>query len=290
MATADGVGTKLLIASEVGRHSTIGIDLVAMCVNDLIVQGAEPLLFLDYMATSKLNLEQGEQIISGIADACVSSGCALVGGETAEMPGLYNKNDYDLAGFALGAVERGCQLTAKNITSGDIILGLASSGLHSNGFSLVRKIIKAVGVKYEHSAPFEQNRTLGDALLEPTKLYVSSCLPLAKTNYLHGLAHITGGGLRENISRILPTNLTAEINTKSWQIPPVMEWLIELASIPLTDAFRTFNMGIGMVLIIEREKVVEATRLLEAAGETVYSIGKVVDRDSHGHSAILHGI
>ncbi len=221
VATTDGVGTKLKIAIEAGVHGTIGIDLVAMCVNDLVVQGAEPLLFLDYFATGKLDVETGRQIVSGIADGCLQAGCALVGGETAEMPGMYAKDDYDLAGFAVGAVERGRQITGSGVTAGDVVLGLGSSGVHSNGYSLVRKVVSVAGLDYSARAPFDPKKTLGEALLAPTRIYVKSCLAAIRAGGVKALAHITGGGLLENIPRVLPKDFACEIDAQSWQQPPV---------------------------------------------------------------------
>jgi len=221
VSTTDGVGTKLMVAIAAGKHDTVGIDLVAMCVNDLVVQGAEPLLFLDYFATGKLDVAAGRAIVAGIAEGCRQAGCALVGGETAEMPGMYAKGDYDLAGFALGAVERENVIDGSRVAAGDAILGLASAGIHSNGFSLVRKIVEGAGLSYGDRAPFDPDRSLGEALLTPTRIYVKSCLAAARSGEVKALAHITGGGLFENIPRVLPEGLAAEVDARRWPRPPV---------------------------------------------------------------------
>ncbi|HLY58908.1 MAG TPA: phosphoribosylformylglycinamidine cyclo-ligase, partial [Stellaceae bacterium] len=231
VATTDGVGTKLKVAIDSGIHDTVGIDLVAMCVNDLVVQGAEPLFFLDYYATGRLEVEAGRRIIAGIAAACREVGCALIGGETAEMPGMYAGGDYDLAGFAVGAVERGQALTGADVAEGDVVLGLASSGLHSNGFSLVRKVVRDAGLAYGDRAPFARESSLGEALLTPTRLYVRSCLAALRAGGLRALAHITGGGLVENIPRVLPDGLAARLDAASWTLPPVFRWLADTARI-----------------------------------------------------------
>lgn len=280
VATTDGVGTKLRIALEARNHRHIGIDLVAMCVNDLIVQGAQPLLFLDYFASGKLDLDMGRDIVTGIAKACQESGCALVGGETAEMPGHYQGQEYDLAGFALGAVERGKALTGASIREGDILLGLASSGIHSNGFSLVRGIVELAGIDYAMEAPFAKGKSFGDVFLTPTRLYVKSLLPIL--DGIKGLAHITGGGLVENVPRILPQNCVAEIDTGKWPLPPVFQWLKKTGSVPVEDFARTFNCGIGMVVVLDPARTKEITIALENAGETVFEIGRIVQGDGPG--------
>ena len=281
VSATDGVGTKLKIAIETGIHDTIGQDLVAMCVNDLIVQGAEPLFFLDYLATGKLEADKTYQIVKGIAEACKASGCALVGGETAEMPGMYQDKDYDLAGFCVGAVEREEVLTGEKIKDGDIVLGLASSGVHSNGFSLVRHILKDQGLGFNDAAPFSQKQTLGEALLEPTNLYVKSCLTALKTGKLKGLAHITGGGLLENIPRVLPNGLGVTISGKSWTPLPVFQWLKTAGNIDDTEMLRTFNSGIGMIAIVEKDSENELKALFEKEGETVYVLGTVEKNTSN---------
>jgi phosphoribosylformylglycinamidine cyclo-ligase len=276
VATTDGVGTKLKVAIEAGRHDTVGIDLVAMCVNDLVVQGAEPLFFLDYFATGKLEVEAGRAIVAGIAQACREVGCALVGGETAEMPGMYAKPDYDLAGFSVGAAERGRLLDGSTVREGDVVLGLASSGVHSNGFSLVRRAVEAAGLLYADPAPFAPGTTLGDALLTPTRLYVRSCLAAIREGGIKALAHITGGGLVENIPRVLPSGLAAELDAASWTLPPVFRWLAETARLPAPELARTFNCGIGMVAVVAPERADGLSRTLASHGETVRTIGRIV--------------
>jgi len=278
VSTTDGVGTKLKIAIAAGRHEHIGIDLVAMCVNDLIVQGAEPLFFLDYFATSSLNVAIAETVIAGIAKGCKDAGCALVGGETAEMPGLYEEGEYDLAGFAVGAVERKAILPQKNIKAGDVLLGLASSGVHSNGYSLVRKIMQVRGYSYEDKAPFARGKTYADALLAPTRIYVKSCLAAIRTGKVKALAHITGGGLLENIPRVLPDSLAAEIELKSWKRPAVFDWLEEEGGVAKREMLRTFNCGIGMVLAVSAKDAKKVAELLKKQGETVFTIGELVKR------------
>lgn len=277
LATTDGVGTKLKIAIETGRHDTIGIDLVAMCVNDLLAQGAEPLLFLDYYATGKLNADEGAVIVGGIAEGCRQAGCALAGGETAEMPGMYSKGDYDLAGFALGAAERGRLLPRMgDIAAGDVILGLASSGPHSNGYSLVRKVVEHAGVAWDAPAPFDSSKTLAEALLTPTRIYVKSVTPVF--DCVKGIAHITGGGLVENTPRALPDHLSARFDWDSWTRPAVFDWLQRAGGIPEDDMRRTFNLGIGLVLIVAADAADEVERTLAGAGETVGRVGSVVAR------------
>jgi len=273
VATTDGVGTKLRVALAAKNHSTIGMDLVAMCVNDLIVQGAQPLLFLDYYATGKLDINVGKDIVSGIAKACVESHCALVGGETAEMPGHYQGEDYDLAGFAIGAVERGQALTGADVMPGDLILGLGSSGVHSNGFSLVRRIVDKVKMNYTDPAPFLPTESLGDALLVPTRIYVRSLLKVM--GKIKALAHITGGGVIENIPRVLPTHCVAEIDVTRWALPPVFKWLKETGNVPSMDFARTFNCGIGMIVIVSPPYKEEVTGILEQEGEKVFYLGTV---------------
>lgn len=265
----DGVGTKIKLAIDSGRHDTIGIDAVAMCVNDIIVQGAEPLFFLDYFATGHLDTKVAESVIKGVAKGCELSGCALIGGETAEMPGLYADGDYDLAGFSVGAVERENMITGENISEGNVILGLASSGLHSNGFSLVRKIL-------EKTDGYDL-----DVLLEPTRLYVKSILNVLNTlpGAITGMAHITGGGLLENVPRVLPKGVCAEIDTAAWDLPPVFKWLIEMGNLKPSDMGMTLNAGIGMVVICDADKSEDIRALFENSGETVYEIGKITGGD-----------
>jgi phosphoribosylformylglycinamidine cyclo-ligase len=250
VAATDGVGTKLKLAIDTGKHDTVGIDLVAMCVNDLIVQGAEPLFFLDYFATGKLEPAVAAQVVAGIAEGCRRAGCALIGGETAEMPGLYSGGDYDLAGFAVGAVERGEQLTGVGVKPGDILVGLASSGVHSNGFSLVRRIVDDRGFRLDRPAPFDHDRLLGTALLEPTRIYVRSLLPLVRHGRIKALAHITGGGLLENIPRVLPEGSHARVDAGAWPQPEIFAWLQGQGRIEPGEMARTFNCGIGMVAVV----------------------------------------
>ncbi len=275
VATTDGVGTKLKLAIETGRHEGIGVDLVAMCVNDLVVQGAEPLFFLDYYATGRLEVEMGRRVIAGIAEGCRIAGCALIGGETAEMPGLYREGDYDLAGFAVGAVERGKEITGKRVRPGDVVLGLASSGLHSNGFSLVRKVVAEAGLKLSAPAPFASERSLGEALLEPTRIYAKGALAAARAGRVKAFAHITGGGLIENIPRVLPEGIVAALDAAAWELPPVFRWLAEAGRISPSELARTFNCGIGMVAIAAPEEARTLARILEDAGERVVEIGRI---------------
>ena len=275
VAATDGVGTKLKIAIAAGRHDTIGIDLVAMCVNDLVVQGAEPLFFLDYYATAKLDVTVGRDIVSGIATGCSEAGCALVGGETAEMPGLYATSDYDLAGFAVGAVERDQALTGADVAEGDVVLGLASSGLHSNGFSLVRKVVSELEAEYGAAAPFDPKASLSAVLLTPTRIYVRSCLAAIRAGGVHALAHITGGGLLENLPRVLPAHLAAEIDGGAWPVPAVFGWLAADGGVPAAEMLRTFNCGIGMAVVVASERVEALTEILSEHGERVFSIGRI---------------
>ena len=275
VAANDGVGTKLKLAIDHNRHDTVGIDLVAMCVNDLIVQGGEPLFFLDYFATGKLENGVAEQVIAGIAEGCKLAGCALIGGETAEMPGMYAAGDYDLAGFCVGAVERGEQLTGDKVAPGDVLLGLASSGVHSNGYSLVRRLAADKGWKLERPAIFDQERLLIDALMAPTRIYVASLLPLIRGGLINGLAHITGGGLLENIPRILPQGAHAVVDADLWPQPRLMAFLQAQGAIEPEEMARTFNCGIGMVVAVSEESVAEVTTRLEAAGETVFAVGRI---------------
>jgi phosphoribosylformylglycinamidine cyclo-ligase len=278
VAATDGVGTKLKLAIETGIHSGIGIDLVAMNVNDLVVQGAEPLFFLDYLATGKLDLGVAETVIGSIAKGCKEAGCALIGGETAEMPGLYAPGDYDLAGFAVGAVERSGVLPRDDIEAGDVILGLPSSGVHSNGFSLVRRVVKASGLALNDAAPFARDMKLGEALLTRTRIYVRQILEaIRRTGAIKALAHITGGGLTENIPRVLPSDLAAEIDLGAFALPPVFEWLMEEARLDQSEMLRTFNCGIGMVLVVARDDV---ARVRQHLGEDGMAIGAIVKRGS----------
>lgn len=278
VAANDGVGTKLKVAIDANKHDTVGIDLVAMCVNDLVVQGAEPLLFLDYMATGKLDVAQMTDVVAGIAEGCRQAGCALIGGETAEMPGMYSGADYDLAGFAVGAAERGTLLNGSGICNGDVILGLASSGPHSNGYSLIRRLVDGEGHCYSDPSGFNDG-TLADTLLAPTKIYVRSTLAAIKKGYIKGLAHITGGGFLENIPRILPYGLLAEVETTTWELPAVFQWLQHEGQISAREMARTFNCGIGMVVIVAPENVSKTINILKANGETVHQIGRITSKD-----------
>ena len=275
VAANDGVGTKVKLAIDHDRHDKIGIDLVAMCVNDLIVQGAEPLFFLDYFATGKLDSGVAERVVAGIAEGCQISGCALIGGETAEMPGMYAAGDYDLAGFCVGAVERGQQLTGDRVAAGDVLLGLASSGVHSNGYSLVRRLAADKGWKLDRPALFDADRLLIDHLIEPTRIYVKSLLPVIRSGRIHALAHITGGGLLENVPRVLPKGLHARIDADAWVQPRLMAFLQAQGNIEPGEMARTFNCGIGMVLAVAAEDVASVEADLVAAGETVHVIGAI---------------
>ena len=285
VAATDGVGTKLKIAIETRALSSVGIDLVAMCVNDLICQGAEPLFFLDYLATAKLNVSEATDIIDGITKGCKLANIALIGGETAEMPGMYDKGDFDLAGFAVGALNRGENLP-KNIKKGDILIGISSSGIHSNGFSLVRKIIKDLDLSLESAAPFAKGK-LGIELLEPTRIYVKSVLDLHKNNLIKGLAHITGGGLTENVPRILDKTLGAEINLNSIVLPEVFQWLLSQAKLEQHEALKTFNCGIGMVLVVSEENVLESLSVLQKHKEKAMVIGEIIEGVGVKYSGVL---
>jgi phosphoribosylformylglycinamidine cyclo-ligase len=279
VAANDGVGTKLRVAIETGIHTGVGIDLVAMSVNDLIVQGAEPLFFLDYFATGKLDVAQARDVIAGIADGCRQAGCGLIGGETAEMPGMYHGKDYDLAGFAVGAVERKRILPAKDVGAGDVILGLASSGPHSNGYSLIRKIVELSGLDYKAPAPFDATKSLGDALLVPTRIYVKPLLKVfAKSKSVKALAHITGGGFLENIPRVLPKNCVAEINLDAVPYLPVFKWLQDVGGTPAREMLRTFNCGIGMILVVKAKDAKPVATLLRKSGEQVVTLGALRKR------------
>ncbi|MBU9699944.1 phosphoribosylformylglycinamidine cyclo-ligase [Rhodobacteraceae bacterium HSP-20] len=285
VAATDGVGTKLRIAIDTGNVDTIGIDLVAMCVNDLVCQGAEPLLFLDYFATGKLDVDQAARIIEGIATGCEQSGCALIGGETAEMPGMYHKGDFDLAGFAVGAMERGADLPA-GVQAGDVLLGLASNGVHSNGYSFVRKVVELSGLSWDAPSPFSSG-TLGEALLAPTRLYVKQALAAIRAGGVHGLAHITGGGLTENPPRVLPEGLACEIDLTAWQLPPVFRWLAQTASIAEAEMLKSFNCGIGMILVVAADRADDLAALLRDQGETVCTLGRVVEGEGVSYKGAL---
>jgi len=271
----DGVGTKLKLAFEMNKHDTVGIDLVAMSVNDILVQGAEPLFFLDYFACGKLDVATATDVVKGIAQGCEFAGCALIGGETAEMPGMYPAGEYDLAGFAVGAVEKSQIINGKTIQPGDAVLGLASSGAHSNGYSLIRKVLQVTGA--DLNADFH-GRTLGETIIEPTRIYVKPLLALMQTLPVKGMAHITGGGLLENIPRILQPELTAKLDASSWPLPPLFQWLQEMGNIETHEMHRTFNCGIGMVVVVAANDAERAMQSLSAAGETVYRIGSIEQR------------
>jgi phosphoribosylformylglycinamidine cyclo-ligase len=289
VAANDGVGTKLRIAIETGRHHGVGIDLVAMSVNDLVVQGAEPLFFLDYYATGKLDVKAAAQVIAGIADGCKQAGCALIGGETAEMPGMYHGGDYDLAGFAVGAAERR-KLLPRDVKPGDVILGLASSGPHSNGYSLVRKLVELSGVKYSAKAPFNRKVTLADALLAPTRIYVKPILKAMKqTDAVKALAHITGGGFIENIPRVLPKTTVAEIDLDQVPYTPVFKWLQEVGTVAEREMLRTFNCGIGMIVVTAAKDAKKVAASLKRSGETVVTLGTIRRRKGTEEQVALQG-
>ena len=273
----DGVGTKLLAAIESGVHDTVGIDLVAMCANDLVVQGAEPLFFLDYFASGKLDVGVAASVVAGIAEGCTQAGAALIGGETAEMPGMYEDGHYDLAGFCVGAVERGDVLPKPDVAVGDVILGLSSSGVHSNGFSLVRKVIARAGLGWNDPSPFADGQTVAESFLMPTRMYVKPCLAAIKAGGVKALAHITGGGLVENLPRVLPAGMGAEIDAASWRGLPVFKWLKETGNIDSAEMFRAFNAGIGMVIVCTHTDVEKIAGALHAAGETVQVIGQITE-------------
>ncbi|MDF0602234.1 phosphoribosylformylglycinamidine cyclo-ligase [Psychromarinibacter sp. C21-152] len=289
VAATDGVGTKLRIAIDTGTVDTIGIDLVAMCVNDLVCQGAEPLFFLDYFATGKLDVDAATRIVEGIAAGCKASGCALIGGETAEMPGMYAAGDFDLAGFAVGAMERGAALPA-GVAEGDVLLGLASDGVHSNGYSLVRKVVERAGLAWDDAAPFGpegQDDTLGEALLAPTRLYVKPALAAIRAGGVKGLAHITGGGLTENLPRVMPDGLTAQVDLAAWDLPPVFRWLAGQGGLAETELLKTFNAGIGMVLVVDAARAEPLATLLAEQGETVVHLGAVEPGDAVRYTGAL---
>ncbi|MEO0911394.1 MAG: phosphoribosylformylglycinamidine cyclo-ligase [Pseudomonadota bacterium] len=281
VAATDGVGTKLKLAIEQGMLRTVGIDLVAMCVNDLVCQGAEPLFFLDYFATGKLDVERAADVIEGIAEGCAQAGAALIGGETAEMPGMYAGEDFDLAGFAVGAMERGASLPA-GVAEGDVLLGLGSNGVHSNGYSLVRKTVARSGLDWTSPAPFAQT-SLGQALLEPTRVYVAACKAAMGLPGVKGFAHITGGGLTENVPRVLPEGLGVEIDLGAWDLPAVFRWLLDVAELDAAEALKTYNCGIGMVVVVAPEAARAVTEALAGAGEQVVRIGAVTGTGDVGY-------
>ena len=279
VAATDGVGTKLQLLAQSNRHDIAGFDVVAMCVNDLLVQGAQPLFMLDYFATGKLDLDAAGAVIAGVADGCREAGCALIGGETAEMPGHYRQGDYDLAGFAVGAVERSRLLPRGDIRPGDVLLGLASSGLHANGFSLVRQVMRDHNLFLADPAPFAADQTLASTLLVATRIYVRSLLGLFEHDVIKALAHITGGGLVDNLPRVLPEGVVARIDAGSWHAPPVFLWLYEVARMKPEEMLRTFNCGIGMVLVVVAEHAADVKRFLGEKGETVYRLGELIEGD-----------
>lgn len=281
VSSTDGVGTKIRVAIDAAQHDTVGIDLVAMCVNDVLVQGAEPLFFLDYFASSKLNVDTAARVIAGIAEGCKQAGCALIGGETAEMPSMYADGDYDLAGFTVGAVERSRLLTGDTIQSGDTVIGIASSGVHSNGYSLVRKIVADNSFNYSDAFAPQPEKTLGEILLTPTKIYVKSLMPLIKAgNLIKGLAHITGGGLLENIPRVLPDGIGVDLDATGWVLPPVFKWLKQYGGLDDTDMARTYNCGLGMIAIVPVSEAQNIIATLQQAGETATIIGHTVVNES----------
>ena len=284
VAGTDGVGTKLKLAFALDRHDTVGIDLVAMSVNDILVQGAEPLFFLDYFASGKLDVDIAEAVIKGIAKGCEEANCALIGGETAEMPGMYSAGEYDLAGFAVGVVEKDAIIDGRSIAAGDVVLGIASSGPHSNGFSLVRRIVEATRVHLE--MPFE-GRTLGEVLLEPTRIYVRPLLRLMREVRVKGIAHITGGGLIENIPRVLPNNVQARIERARWTRPPIFDWLQREGNLKDAEMHRVFNCGIGMVVVVAANDAERAIAVLDAAGERAQMIGTVVERPARAPHTVI---
>ena len=281
----DGVGTKLRLAIDLKKHDTIGIDLVAMCVNDLVVQGAEPLFFLDYYATGKLDVDVAADVVKGIADGCVQSGCALVGGETAEMPGMYHEDDYDLAGFCVGVVEKSEIIDGSRVKNGDALIALGSSGPHSNGYSLVRKVIDVAGVN--PATELLDNKPLSEHILAPTKIYVKSVLALIKQADVHAIAHLTGGGFWENIPRVLPKNTKAVIDEKSWEWPSVFKWLQEKGNIDTYEMYRTFNCGVGMVIALPPEQVETALAILKQAGENAWLIGHIEHAEDDAEQVVI---
>lgn len=280
----DGVGTKLKLAMDMKKHDTIGIDLVAMCVNDLIVQGAEPLFFLDYYATGKLDIDNGVDIVKGIAEGCLQSGAALIGGETAEMPGMYQGEDYDLAGFCVGIVEKDEAIDGSKVKAGDTLIGIASSGPHSNGYSLIRKILEVSGASLNDTFG---DSTLGSALLTPTRIYIKPLLALFKELEVHALSHITGGGLLENLPRVLPQNCAAKIDSASWQLPEIFQWLQEQGNIEQSEMYRTFNCGVGMALCVPTEQAEQAIAFLKQQGEDAWKLGEIVTAEAGAEQVII---
>lgn len=285
VAGTDGVGTKLRLAIDLQKHDTVGVDLVAMCVNDLIVQGAEPLFFLDYYATDKLDVDVASAVVSGIADGCVLSGCALVGGETAEMPGMYHKGDYDIAGFCVGVAEKSRVIDGTKVAAGDQLIALASSGAHSNGFSLIRKVLE---VNNTDTNELLNGKSIGDHLIEPTKIYVKSVLELLKQVDVHALSHITGGGFWENIPRVLPESAQAIVDGNSWQWPEIFNWLQEKGNITTHEMYRTFNCGVGMIIVVPADAVAQSIEILTAHGENAWHIGEIADLEAGQEQVIIN--
>jgi len=287
VSSTDGVGTKLKIAIAAGIHDTVGQDLVAMCVNDLVVQGAEPLFFLDYFASSKLQVSAAAAVIQGIAKGCEIAGCALIGGETAEMPGLYQDGDYDLAGFVVGAVERSRLLTGADVAPGDLLIGIASSGVHSNGYSLVRRIVEGEGYGYGDPSPVEPGRNLAETLLTPTKIYVKGPLAAHRKGLVKAFAHITGSGIIGNLPRVLPEGAAAEVDAARWTWAPVFDWLQKTGRLDAAELANTFNCGLGMIAVVARDKADEALRVLTEAGETVGIVGRIVERKGEAQTTVM---
>lgn len=288
VAATDGVGTKLRVAIEAAKHDTVGIDLVAMCVNDLVVQGAEPLMFLDYYATGKLEVAIARDVVSGIAEGCRQAGCGLIGGETAEMPGMYGDGDYDLAGFSVGAVERERVLERDRVGAGDIVIGLASSGVHSNGYSLVRRVVERTGLAWDAPAPFDPARTLAEALLAPTRIYVKACLAALKTDGVNGFVHVTGGGLVENPPRVYGDDLAMRLDLTTWTPPAVFPWLAKQGGIEGREMLRTFNCGLGMLVVVKADAADAVEAALRAHGETPVRVGRIEPRD--GDAVVFDGL
>jgi phosphoribosylformylglycinamidine cyclo-ligase len=287
VSSTDGVGTKLKVAIAAGIHDTVGQDLVAMCVNDLVVQGAEPLFFLDYFASSKLKVDDAAAVIKGIAKGCEIAGCALIGGETAEMPGLYQDGDYDLAGFVVGAVERSKLLTGGDVVPGDLLIGIASSGVHSNGYSLVRRIVEGEGYTYDQLSPFEPGQTLGQSLLTPTRIYVKGPLAAHRASLVKAYAHITGSGIIGNLPRVLPEKAAAELDAARWNLPPVLAWLQQVGRLDAAEMANTFNCGLGMIAVVAPDKAEAALRVLHEAGESVGVVGRIVERTGEAQTSVI---
>ena len=288
VSATDGVGTKLKLAFSCDKHDTVGIDLVAMCVNDLVVQGAEPLFFLDYFATGGLDVEKATDVVAGIAAGCKQAGCALIGGETAEMPGMYQSGHYDLAGFAVGAVERDNLLPSNDIKEGDIVIGIKSNGFHSNGFSLVRYVLDNNKISFSDKSPLNEGKTVGEELLTPTRIYIKSCLAAYKAGYVKAFSHITGGGLLENIPRVLDKNIAARIDSTKWELPEIFKWVQDLGNIETSEMHRTFNCGIGMVAIVAKENADNFIKTINENGDEAFAIGDIVT-NKENQQVIIEG-